>query len=557
MLRSADPTEQKLTMDLERRVISSALETMETKHNDDYLNRVFEGVSQDFTNSIQSQSIFKNSKLRNCDGIEELLQLSQKMTLSELMDSTPAMSHPVANAKTLGAPPDLDRSPWASKRRRLQDESCAADYSDKSDVEMEETPNVQIVNSISAVGGCSFKTAREKRHEEHLKKTGHHSKDNQSTCYKAPFLTKKDNGGGGARGKFVAPFSKDSASGGAPVENSQSSVLSNRTLQLLANAQGEIPETLKLFDLALVEAVCSEILQDGVEVNWDDIAGQDTAKQLVQEMVVWPMMNPHLFKGARTPPRGLLLFGPPGTGKTLIGRAIASNIRATFFNISASSLTSKWIGEGEKMVRILFAVAEVLQPTVIFIDEIDSILSCRKSDGEHESSRRIKTELLIQMDGCNPNSTNSRILIVGATNRPQELDEAARRRMPKQLYIPLPCPEARRQLVLKLMSKIHYELDVQEFEKIVRNTEGYSGADMKNLIQEACQGPIRERFKDKGVDISKISEDELRAVNLRDFKHAAQAQKASIGEKEIEHYIQYNEQYGAKIAMEESDDENW
>lgn len=129
--------------------------------------------------------------------------------------------------------------------------------------------------------------------------------------------------------------------------------------------------------------------------------------------------------------------------------------------------------------------------------------------------------------------------------------------MPKQLYIPLPCPDARRQLVLSLLGNIKYNLDPEAIEKIVRNTEGYSGADMKNLIQEACQGPVRDQFKDNGADITTVSEEALRPVNLKDFRNAAKAQKASVGEKEIEHYIIYNEQYGAKISIEESDDEDW
>ena len=106
---------------------------------------------------------------------------------------------------------------------------------------------------------------------------------------------------------------------------------------------------------------------------------------------MWPMLNPALFTGARAPPKGILLFGPPGTGKTLLGKAIACNIDATFFSISASSLTSKWIGEGEKLVRTLFVVAQEAQPSVIFIDEIDSILSVRKSEGAPSS---------LQLRGC-------------------------------------------------------------------------------------------------------------------------------------------------------------
>ena len=227
--------------------------------------------------------------------------------------------------------------------------------------------------------GASFKTARTKLIEDHYKKFGRNVDE-----YKAPFLTRKTSGMG-AKGKFVNPFPKPALT--EPTQQGSGSALSARTINLLSKGTGELPAALKNFDLTLVEAVCSEILDEGAAVEWGDIAGQETAKQLVQEMVVWPMMNPHLFQGTRTPPRGLLLFGPPGTGKTLIGKAIASNIQATFFSISASSLMSKWIGEGEKMVRILFAVAEALQPTVIFIDEIDSILSARKSDGTYMSHR--------------------------------------------------------------------------------------------------------------------------------------------------------------------------
>ena len=155
-----------------------------------------------------------------------------------------------------------------------------------------------------------------------------------------------------------------------------------------------IPETLLKMDRDIVDRVVAEILETPTTIKWETIAGLEHAKAAVQELAVWPLMKPELFRGARAVPRGLLLFGPPGTGKTLIGRAVASQCGATFFSISASSLTSKWIGEGEKMVRALFAVAAACEPAVIFVDEIDSLLSARKSDGEHESSRRMKTCLL-------------------------------------------------------------------------------------------------------------------------------------------------------------------
>ena len=136
-------------------------------------------------------------------------------------------------------------------------------------------------------------------------------------------------------------------------------------------------------------------MEANASVEWSDIAGLESAKKTIKEIVVWPMQRPDIFTGLRGPPKGLLLFGPPGTGKTLFGKCIASQSKATFFSISASSLTSKWIGEGEKLVRALFTVARVQQPSVIFIDEIDSLLTSR-SENEVEASRRIKTEFLVQ-----------------------------------------------------------------------------------------------------------------------------------------------------------------
>mmetsp|Transcript_21609 Transcript_21609/g.60057 ORF Transcript_21609/g.60057 Transcript_21609/m.60057 type:complete len:723 (+) Transcript_21609:79-2247(+) len=377
--------------------------------------------------------------------------------------------------------------------------------------------------------------------------------------YVPPFVRKgmeaSNGGGGGAGGGSSGAGPKPGGFG-----DDEAGGLSARSLQLLAGPDGELPEAISKLDPMLVELVCNEVMHSGGLVQWDDIAGQEQAKQLVQEMVVWPMMNPHIFKGARAPPKGLLLFGPPGTGKTLIGKAIASNIQATFFNISASSLTSKWIGQGEKMVRTLFAVATALQPSVIFIDEIDSLLSARKSEGEHESSRRLKTEMLVQMEGCDPSSADRRVLLVGATNRPEELDEAARRRMPKQLYIPLPCGEARRVMVLNVLGSdrgsVASALSKSDLQKIVEKTSGYSGSDMRNLIQEACQGPVRDAICGGRLQLSSLSEADLRPVNLGDFAVAARALRRTVSDEEVLRYEAYNGAHGAKLVSQRDSQED-
>lgn len=171
----------------------------------------------------------------------------------------------------------------------------------------------------------------------------------------------------------------------------------------------------------LVQTIMDEIVEGGQKVEFIDVAGNESAKQALKEMIILPAFRPELFTGLRTPSRGLLLFGPPGNGKTLLARAVATECAATFFSISAASLTSKYVGEGEKMVRALFSVARELQPAIIFIDEIDSLLS-ERSQSEHEASRRLKTEFLIQFDGLpTGNSETERIIVMAATNRPYEV----------------------------------------------------------------------------------------------------------------------------------------
>ncbi|ORX97579.1 AAA-domain-containing protein [Basidiobolus meristosporus CBS 931.73] len=276
-----------------------------------------------------------------------------------------------------------------------------------------------------------------------------------------------------------------------------------------------------------------------LSITWEDIAGLEHAKNTIKEIVVWPMLRPDIFTGLRGPPKGLLLFGPPGTGKTLIGKCIASQSGATFFSISSSSLTSKWVGEGEKMVRALFAVARCHQPAVIFIDEIDSLLT-QRTDGEVEASRRIKTEFLIQFDGCGTTADEDRILIVGATNRPQEIDEAARRRFRKRLYIPLPESAGRYTIVKNLLKKQKNSLTEADIQEICRLTDGYSGSDMDGLCREAALGPIRSIG-----DICNISADDVRPVTFQDFMDALTQVRASVSDKDLEMYLQWNSEYGS------------
>lgn len=333
--------------------------------------------------------------------------------------------------------------------------------------------------------------------------------------------------------KFVSPTNDGGASKGSKKQTTP------------PDEDENIDPRLKSCDPELIEKIEMEIVDNGDPITFDDIAGLQFAKKCVNELVIWPMARPDIFTGLRSLPKGLLLFGPPGTGKTLIGKAIASQSGATFFSISASSLTSKWIGQGEKLVRTLFAVAAVKQPSVIFIDEIDSLLTQRSSE-ENEASRRMKTEFLVQLDGAGTKAKDI-ILVVGATNRPQELDEAARRRFVKRLYIPLPSFEARLDLVSRLLKDNRNNLTDENKTFIAESTKGYSGADVRALCTEAAMGPIRNC-----ADIRTMDANSVRPINSDDFKEALRGVRSSVAAKDLAFYKEWNEEFGS-FAFESHD----
>ncbi|KAJ4348289.1 uncharacterized protein N0V89_009661 [Didymosphaeria variabile] len=308
-------------------------------------------------------------------------------------------------------------------------------------------------------------------------------------------------------------------------------------------------------DEAAAKQILNEIVIKGDEVHWSDVAGLDVAKSALKETVVYPFLRPDLFMGLREPARGMLLFGPPGTGKTMLARAVATESHSTFFAISASSLTSKFLGESEKLVRALFALAKLLAPSIIFIDEIDSLLSSRSGSGEHEATRRIKTEFLIQWsdlakaaagkeqtDKDKERGDASRVLVLAATNLPWSIDEAARRRFVRRQYIPLPEDHVRKSQVQTLLSHQKHELGESDLDRLVQLTDGFSGSDITALAKDAAMGPLRSL----GERLLHMTMDEIRPIRFEDFKASLQTIRPSVSRQGLKEYEDWAREFGER-----------
>jgi len=319
----------------------------------------------------------------------------------------------------------------------------------------------------------------------------------------------------------------------------------------------------------MVNNLNNAIITEKPNISWDDIAGLEQAKRSLQEAVIYPIRYPNLFEGMRTPWKGILLYGPPGTGKTFLAKACASEADSTFFSVSAADLMSKFVGESEKLIKTMFKMARESKPAIIFIDEIDSLLSAR-SDNENEASKRVKTKFLVEMQGVG--NDDAGILVLGATNIPWVLDPAVRRRFEKRIYIPLPDIYARHALFVNQLSKTPNALHPEDLDYLCTHTEGYSGADINILIRDACYGPLRkvqvathfmpvEALPDgrpiyqpcdpsepgaQPMNMLDIPGDQLRLklVSMEDFGEALKKTKPSVSQKDLKQQEEFTQQYG-------------
>ncbi|XP_008276290.1 katanin p60 ATPase-containing subunit A-like 2 [Stegastes partitus] len=249
----------------------------------------------------------------------------------------------------------------------------------------------------------------------------------------------------------------------------------------------------------LAAIISRDIYLHSPNVRWEDIIGLEDAKRLVKEAVVYPIKYPQLFTGILSPWKGLLLYGPPGTGKTLLAKAVATECKTTFFNISASSIVSKWRGDSEKLVRVLFELARYHAPSTVFLDELESVMSQRgaSTGGEHEGSRRMKTELLVQMDGLA--KSDDLVFVLAASNLPWELDHAMLRRLEKRILVSLPSSSARQAMISHWLPPLDASGGVElrtalDYKTLAQETEGYSGSDIRLVCKEAAMRPVRKIF---------------------------------------------------------------
>ncbi|XP_067349879.1 fidgetin-like isoform X2 [Channa argus] len=322
----------------------------------------------------------------------------------------------------------------------------------------------------------------------------------------------------------------------APGPTSSSSTSSSRPAE----------DQLKTSDPHLLDMVTSEIVQQGPPVDWSDIAGLELAKAMLKEEVLWPILRPDMFSSLGPAPRCVLLFGPRGSGRTLLGRCLASQLGAPFLQLSGSTLATKWLADGEKIIRASFLVARCRQPSVLFISEVDMLLSAHLS--EESPINRLKGELLAQLDSLligSGDDCSNQVLVVCSTSRPQDMDEGLRRYFARRVLVPLPDSAARHQIVNQLLAQAQHKYCIsdEELALLVQRTEGFSGLDLARFCQEALVGLLH--VSAQGMDMTgMMPRGQIRPLTYQDFESVFCKFQASISQKEIDTYTEWNKMFG-------------
>lgn len=333
-------------------------------------------------------------------------------------------------------------------------------------------------------------------------------------------------------------------------------------------SNGDDDDTTSADDKKLRGALAGAILSEKPNVRWEDVAGLEGAKEALKEAVILPIRFPHLFVGKRKPWRGILLYGPPGTGKSYLAKAVATEANSTFFSVSSSDLVSKWMGESERLVKQLFAMARENKPSIIFIDEVDALCGTR-GEGESEASRRIKTEMLVQMDGVGHDSSG--VLVLGATNIPWQLDSAIRRRFQRRVHIAVPDLAGRIKMFQLSVGNTPCDLRPEDYRNLGTITEGYTGSDINIAVQDALMQPVRKiqtatHYKPVVVDgkrkltpcspgdhgamemtWTEVDSEELLEppLTIRDFMKAVKNVKPAVSQEDIKKSEEWTKEFGS------------
>lgn len=289
------------------------------------------------------------------------------------------------------------------------------------------------------------------------------------------------------------------------------------------------------------EQIVKNVIPNNLGITFNDCIGLNKATALLKESVTYPILHPEIFKGIISPWRGILLFGPPGTGKTLLAKALASEHSIPFINVTSSCYVSKWRGESEKMVKVLFDIAKFNSPAVIFIDEIDALAS-NCGDYQHEASARFKSELLVNLDGILQG--NEQVFVLAVTNSPWKLDSALLRRFEKRILIDVPNETTRMELFKHYFAENSVKLGTNELMILAEKTRNYSCSEIKLVCKEAMMSVVREKLQNVGNKNGSFKKENLRQPMLNDIVGAIDKVKTCINTDLIEKYRNWHENYG-------------